>query len=400
MKKLLKIITILVFFSSTATVWAQEKNDTLDSSAAGVTNTDTQEDSSAEDDDWDSDWDDKFENSFDDSPVVPEIVYPDWFKKSFLELPEDINEAAADGKKDIIVYFGQKHCAYCKMLIDKDFGQKDIETYTRKNFDVIAINIWGSNEVITPDGQTMTEREYAIREKANFTPTLIYYDTQGKKALMLRGYYPPYKFRAAMEYVVEGYYREETFRAYMTRANPPPKFEVSEMNHEDFFMSPPYALDRSHFKAEEPLLVFFEQTDCHACDVLHSEPMEYEPTRKLLEKFEVVQLDMNSDTPVITPDGQHLTAKQWAEQLNLFYAPTLIGFDEEGKEIIRIDSVAHVYRLKSVLEFIITKTYKHIPNFMDWRFYTNFGGKMLPPVQHQPDEANSEYQPVGSSTIQ
>ncbi len=355
------------------------------------------ENSNAElDDDWGSEWD----NSFDDSPVLPEIVYPEWFKKSFLELPDDIVEALNNGKKGIIVYFGQKHCAYCKMLIDRDFGQKDIETYTRKNFDVIAINIWGSNEVITPDGQTITEREYAIREHANFTPTLIYYDTQGKKLLMLRGYYSPYKFRAAMEYVVEGYYREEPFRDYMMRANPPPRFKVSDMNHEDFFMSPPYALNRSQFKAQEPLLVFFEQPDCHACDVLHSEPLEFPATRKLLEKFDVVQLDMNSDTPVIIPDGQHLTARQWAEQLKLFYAPTLIAFDENGREIIRIDSVAHVYRLNSVLEFIVTHTYQHIPNFMDWRFYTTFGGKMLPPVNHREDSMEFNDKPAGSSTVQ
>ena len=390
MNKLLKlIIIVLLFCSSGAVVWAQQAQQKSSAAEAG-----------AEDDDWDSEWDDGLENSFDDSPVLPEIVYPQWFKKSFLELPDDISEAAKAGKKGIIVYFGQKHCPYCKMLIDRDFGQKDIETYTRKNFDVVDIDIWGSNEVITPDGQTMTERQYALREQANFTPTLIYYDTQGNKILMLRGYYPPYKFRAAMEYVVEGYYREEPFRNYMMRANPPPKFEVADMNHEDFFMPPPYALDRSRFKAQEPLLVFFEQPDCHACDVLHSEPLEYEPTKKLLENFEVVQLDMNSDTPVLTPDGQHLTARQWAEQLHLFYAPTLIAFDENGREIIRIDSVAHVYRLKSVLEFIVTRTYKNIPNFMDWRFYTTFGGKMLPPVQHQPDAEELNDEPVGSTATE
>ncbi|MDX2504775.1 MAG: thioredoxin fold domain-containing protein [Gammaproteobacteria bacterium] len=345
------------------------------------------------DDDWGEDWD----NGFNDQPVIPEIVYPDWFKRSFLELKDDIQEAVSDGKKGIIVYFGQKHCAYCQALIDKDFGQKDIEAYTRKNFDVIPINIWGSNEVTTPDGQTMTEREYALRENANFTPSLIYYDAQGKKALMLRGYYPPYKFRAAMEFVERGYYKEESFRSYMVRADPPPKFEISDMNHEDFFMSPPYALDRSRFKAQEPLLVFFEQQDCHACDVLHSEPMEFAETKKLLSHFETVQLDMNSATPVITPDGQRITAKQWAEQLNLFYAPTLIAFDERGHEIIRIDSVAHVYRLKSVLEFIVSKTYVTTPDFMTWRFDTLFAGKKLPPIEARSDAIDFDDSPQGSS---
>jgi len=30
------------------------------------------------------DRDDEWENSFNDQPVIPEIVYPDWFKKSTL----------------------------------------------------------------------------------------------------------------------------------------------------------------------------------------------------------------------------------------------------------------------------------------------------------------------------
>lgn len=326
-------------------------------------------------DDWDGD------EVFDDQPVLPEIIYPDWFKSSFLELADDLEEAISAGKKGIIVYFGQKHCPYCLALMEKDFGQKDIEAYTRKNFDVIAIDIWGSKEVTTPDGKVMTEREYAIQENANFTPSLIYYDAEGKKALMLRGYYPPYKFRAAMEYVERGYYKEEKFSHYMKRANPPPKFEITDLNDEDFFMQPPFALDRSRFKAQQPLLVFFEQKNCHACDVLHSEPLKFKDTQKLLTYFDIVQLDINSDIPLITPDGQHLSAQQWAEQLNLFYTPTLIAFDEGGREIIRIDSVAHVYRLRSVLEFVVYKIYDINPDFMSWRFDRLFAGKKLPPLK-------------------
>ena len=34
----------------------------------------------------------------------------------------------------------------------------------------------------------------------NFTPSLVFYDADGNIALRLRGYYPPYQFRAALEY--------------------------------------------------------------------------------------------------------------------------------------------------------------------------------------------------------
>jgi thioredoxin-related protein len=327
---------------------------------------------------------------------LPEIIYPDWFKISFLELSDDIDEAVAGGKQGIIVYFGQKHCAYCLALIDKNFGQKDIEDSIRKNFDVIAINIWGSKEVTTPDGKIMTEREYAIREKANFTPSLIYYDGQGNKIFMLRGYYPPYKFRAAIEYVEKAYYKEESFRQYLLRADPPPKFELSDLNDQDFFMSPPYTFDRSRFKAQVPLLIFFEQQNCHACDVLHSEPLHYQDTQELLTHFDIAQLDMNANTPIITPKGEHISARQWADKLDIFYAPTLIAFDESGNEIIRIDSVAHVYRLKNVLEFIVKKNYKILPNFINWQFNTLFGGKKLPPTMIEQQGSTSNELPVGT----
>ena len=40
-----------------------------------------------------------------DKPVVPEVVHPDWFKESLLELADDIEEAAENKKKGIMVYF-------------------------------------------------------------------------------------------------------------------------------------------------------------------------------------------------------------------------------------------------------------------------------------------------------
>jgi thioredoxin-related protein len=71
-----------------------------------------------------------------------------------------------------------------------------------------------------------------------------------------------------------------------------------------------------------------------------------------------VQLDVNADTPVITPSGKRTTSKQWAADLGLFYTPTLIFYDSHGKEIIRVDSVVGFYRLRRVLDYIISGAYK------------------------------------------
>jgi thioredoxin-related protein len=315
----------------------------------------------------------------DDTPRIRDIHYPAWFKLSFLDLREDLQEALGAGKLGIIVYFGQRHCAYCEALMEINFGrERDIVDYTRRYFHVIPIDIWGDREVTDMEGETFTEKRYAEREKTNFTPSLIFYDRDGREALRLRGYYPPYRFRAALEYVVDGFHQKETFRDYLARADPPPKFEMGDLNQEDFFEKPPYALDRSRFAAQRPLVVFFEQRDCHACDILHTEPLTDERTQEWLQGFEVVQLDMWSDTPVLTPSGERLTAGQWARQLGLFYAPTLIFFDERGKEVFRVDSVVRLYRLRGVLEYVAEKGYLEAPTFQRWREMRSQRGDATP----------------------
>ena len=209
---------------------------------------------------------------FDDKPLDYALTLPDWFKLSFLELDTDIQEAKEDNKKGLIVYFGQKFCAYCKAHLERNWGQEDIVKYTRKNFDVIAINIKGQRPVVDLDGKIYTEKSFAAFKETNFTPSVIFYNTNGKEVLRLRGYRPPYQFRAALEYVSDQHYKKETFSNYLARGELALSFGKSELNTNDIFNSPPYLLDRSKIKAELPLMVVFERKHCHACDVLHGGP--------------------------------------------------------------------------------------------------------------------------------
>jgi len=309
---------------------------------------------------------------FDDFPLEEPLQYPDWFKKSFLDLPEDLQEALEAGKQGIIVYFGQRRCAYCRMLMQVNFGLEDIVTYTRRHFDLIPIDIWGIDEVTDLQGEVLTERQYALRENTNFTPSLIFYDKHGKEAMRLRGYYPPYKFRAALEYVADGHYRHESFHDYLARADDAMVFEPGDLNEEDFFSPPPYYLDRSRIRGERPLVVFFEQGECHACDVLHAQPLREPAIHSLFQRFDNVQLDMWSDTPVVTPDGRRTTAREWARDLGLFYAPSILFFDEHGREIIRVDSVVRFYRLRNVLNYITSGGYLVERDYQRWRVNSGF----------------------------
>lgn len=304
---------------------------------------------------------------FDDEPLKDSLILPDWFKVSFLELSEDVTEARENGKRGLIIYFGQKHCPYCKAQLENNWGRKDVLAYTQKYFDVIAIDVRGQKQVTDFDGEVYSEKSYSIAQNTNFTPSLVFYDLEGKETLRLRGYRPPYQFRAALEYVADAHYKKEPFAVYLARAEAAYSFGQDQLNEHERFLSPPYALDRSHIAAQRPLLVTFERRRCHACDVLHAGPLANDAIHKLLAKLDVVQLDMESDTRVLTPTGRKRTAKQWASELELDYSPTLVFFDEQGKEIIRIDSVVWFYRLQNVLTYVTSKGYLKYPNFQLWR---------------------------------
>ena len=305
--------------------------------------------------------------SFIDLPTDYQDEHPDWFKSSFNNLPEDLDDALASGKKGLIVYFGQPHCAYCQALIRDNLSKGDLVRYLRLNFDVVGLNAHSIEKMTGMDGKAKPINEFAIEQKAQLTPTLLFFVKGRNLALKLVGYHTPYKMRAALEYVVDEHYKTKRFGEYLEQADPPPLFADETLNPDPLFSTPPYALDRSRFAAKKPLLVIFEQPRCHACDVLHSEPLKNPLVRNRLQAFEVVQLNVWDDTTrVLTPDGRRMTSRQWARDLGLFYAPTLLLFDERGKEVFRVDSVVQFSRLANVLRYVADKAYLKYPLFQLW----------------------------------
>jgi len=308
--------------------------------------------------------------TFEDSPRAREIIHPDWFKLSFLDLRNDLREALASGKKGIALYFGQKNCAYCKALMEVNFKKPTLVKYVRENFDIIPLDIWGNRTVTMISGEQIKENELAIFENTNFTPSLIFFNQEGQISFKMRGYFKPYRFQAMLKYIAEDYYKIESFRRYLDRAAPPGKFDEEDLNEYEQFAVAPQVMDRRAASSNKPLAVFFEEKKCHACDVLHSEPMYDNKAQTFLKGFELRQLDVRSNTPILTPDGFRISARQWAEKLDIHYAPTIVIFDETGQEVMRVDSVVKLYRLRGILNYIVSKGYKHYRSYQRWRRYS------------------------------
>jgi len=286
--------------------------------------------------------------------------YPAWFKDSFLNLRDDIAEAKSQNKR-VMVMFTQDNCPYCNALVERNLAQKDIEQSLRAGFDVIALNVWGDREVIGLDGARHTEKSYAASLKVQFTPTLLFFDEAGKVVLRLNGYVPPERFKTALAYVAQRKEKTISYRDYIA-ANTPPT-TGGELFKQDFFKPAPYQLKRKPGTPARPLAVFFEQKDCPSCAELHQKVLTDPDTRTLLKKLDVIQLDMWSKTPLVTPQGKRLTAREWAKALDVKYAPTIVVFDERGREIIRTEAFFKVFHTQGIFAYAAEGAYKTEPNF-------------------------------------
>ena len=293
-----------------------------------------------------------------EAPAGAHFEIPAWFKNSFLDLRDDVATAAA-GKRRLIIYIGQDGCPYCRELLQNNFSQKAIVDYTRKHFDVLAINMWGDAEITDFNGQQLSEKKFAEQLKVQFTPTLLFFDEAGKVVLRVNGYFPPHQLKAALEYVAGHHEKSGGFRAYYNKLSP--AAASGSLHSEPYLMKPPYRL--ANRGSKKPLMVLFEQKVCAECDILHADILNHPATPGLMEKFDVVQLDMWGKTPVVTPDGKSLTASDWAKALGVVYAPSVVMFDANGKEQMRIEAMLKTFHFQSVLEYIASGAYREQANF-------------------------------------
>ncbi|MDH5181895.1 MAG: thioredoxin fold domain-containing protein [Gammaproteobacteria bacterium] len=284
---------------------------------------------------------------------------PAWFKQSFLDISEDIEEANRRNRR-LLLYFYQDGCPYCAKLLQDNFGQRRIADKTQSYFDVIAINMWGDREVTWIDGDVSTEKVTAARLRVMFTPTLLFLDENGNVALRINGYYDPDKFEAVIEYVGRGLERKMSFQEYYAKNQPD---KAAGRLHQAEFIIKQNDLQHLLEKSDKPLLVLFEQKQCKDCDELHTDVFKRPETIEQLKRFNIVRFDIRSDEEVATPHGYVTTAKEWARQLKIQYAPTMVIFENTGREIIRTEAYLKSFHIQSVMDYAASGAYKTQPSF-------------------------------------
>jgi len=108
-----------------------------------------------------------------EEPAPGALHHEDWFTVTFKHVGDDIEEAAAQGKR-LAIIVEQYGCIYCKKLHEEVLSDPEVRDYIKANFMVVQYNMFGDEEVTDLDGESMTEREAVRRWAVAFTPTVIF----------------------------------------------------------------------------------------------------------------------------------------------------------------------------------------------------------------------------------
>ncbi|MBU0656112.1 MAG: thioredoxin fold domain-containing protein [Gammaproteobacteria bacterium] len=288
---------------------------------------------------------------------------PDWFKESFLDIREDIKEATAANKR-VILYFYQDGCPYCAKLLKENFGKQEITDKTRKHFDVVSINMWGDRSVADFDGKDTTEKAFAADLKVQYTPTMLFLDESGKVVLRVNGYYAPDKFELALDYSAGKHDKQGSFKDYYAKLKTEGKVTSSDKTYAlPGSLPAPLRLQDARKDSKRPLMVVFAQQDCDTCAELFDDIFKRKELAYTLSNLDVAQANPDDEATIQTPDGKEMKLSDWAKSLDIKYSPSLVFFDNDGKEAFRTEAYFKAFHTHGAMDYVVSGAYQWMPEF-------------------------------------
>jgi thioredoxin-related protein len=128
-----------------------------------------------------------------------------WFLESFLELGDDLAEAAKKNKR-LAIMWELRGCPYCKATHLVNFAKPEISNFIQAHFEILQLNIIGSRQVTDFDGEKLSEKQIARKYGVRYTPTFQFFPQsltglagkapRERETARAQGYLDPDKFLA------------------------------------------------------------------------------------------------------------------------------------------------------------------------------------------------------------
>ena len=282
---------------------------------------------------------------------------PEWFKQSFLDIPEDVAEAT-DNNKHLMLFVDLDGCPYCTRMLHESFEVKNpTSDFIKKHFDVVNLNVKGSREVTWDKETVVPEKDLAIKLGIQYSPTILFLDKDQNIVLRINGYRSAEKFKDILLYIQGEHYKTKKLTEFLEG--------LKNKNLYTFKKNTIFQEINDLSKIKTPLAIIFEDGGCVQCEYFHNTVLKNNDVQKEFEKFTVVRFDATSSKPFIGVDGKKTTPKEFVKSINLDYRPGVLLYDNQ-KLIATVDALLYSFHFKELLRFVGEKEYKHFPGFLEY----------------------------------
>ncbi len=153
---------------------------------------------------------------------------PAWLQNTFLDMREDFEDARAEGRR-LLLLWEQRGCIYCRKFHEEIAVRPAVRAMLEEEFYVVQLNLFGDVEVTDFDGETLSERDMAMKWGVMFTPTFMFMpkdlpeglNAAEAAAVTTPGAFGYFMTRNLFRWVLEeGYLSDENFQKYHARMLP------------------------------------------------------------------------------------------------------------------------------------------------------------------------------------
>jgi len=131
------------------------------------------------------------------------------------DLKAELDDARSSGKKAVFLLFEQEGCPGCLHMKNHVLNRPDVQKFYRERFLNFSADIYSSVPVADFAGRAYTEKTYALSLKVKGTPTLLFYDPDGREVVRIFGAVKDAnEFLLLGEFVASGAYKTRKFAEF------------------------------------------------------------------------------------------------------------------------------------------------------------------------------------------
>ena len=141
--------------------------------------------------------------------------YTYFFNANTGDLKAELADAKSAGRKAVFLFFEQEGCPGCIHMKNHVLNRPEVQKFYRAHFMNFSVDIHGAVPITDFSGRALVEKSYAQALKVKGTPTLAFYDLDGKEVVRILGAVRgTEEFLLLGEFVANGDYKTRQFTEF------------------------------------------------------------------------------------------------------------------------------------------------------------------------------------------